>query len=424
MKKYINYKSSGIPWLGNVPKHWKVLPFKFCAKINNGADYKDVISNEEDGFPVIGSGGQFAFASKYMYDGPVVLLGRKGTIDRPLYFDGPFWAVDTMFYAYPLKGNICKYLYYQALTFPFTYYATATALPSMTQSDLGNNKVVLPPIEEQKSIVAYLDAQCEKIDKAIATQQKRIDLLKELRQNIITRAVSRGMNEDCIMKNSGLVWLGDIPQHWRIIRLKYIISLLTDYDANGSFSDIAKNCNINNGNPYAWMVRMTDMENKRFGIIEGNNYCDEATYKYLKKSSLIPGDIIIAKRGSIGKSFLVPECDCPMTLAPNTYLIKTHKKLINNRFLYYYLTSGPGVTNLVFMNKSTTLGAIYKDDVRAMQIPLPPKKEQDEIVRFLDVKIAQIDRLIERVDYQISELGKYKQSVITEAVTGKVNLYN
>src|SRR5690606_36586250 len=94
-------KDSGVQWIGEIPEHWEVKRLKHCLKINNGLDYKYI--QTETGYPVIGSGGQFAFCSEYLYDGEVVLLGRKGTIDKPLYFNGKFWTVDTMFYGVAKK---------------------------------------------------------------------------------------------------------------------------------------------------------------------------------------------------------------------------------------------------------------------------------------------------------------------------------
>lgn len=181
-------KDSGVEWIGCVPEHWEVMAFKFRMDINNGMDYKHI--QVEEGYPVMGSGGQFACASKYLYDGEVVLLGRKGTVDKPLYFNGKFWAVDTMFYAIPIGETCCKYMYYQAITFPFSYYQTATALPSMTQSDLGDNRVCVPPLAEQETIVGYLDARCGEIDKQIGAVTKQIELLREYKQALITEVVT------------------------------------------------------------------------------------------------------------------------------------------------------------------------------------------------------------------------------------------
>ncbi|MBO7820333.1 restriction endonuclease subunit S [Burkholderia pseudomallei] len=139
LPRYARYKESGVPWLGDLPAHWRVSPFKHLVDIQNGADHKSV--EQPDGFPVIGSGGPFTFASDYLYDGEAVLLGRKGTIDKPLYVTGKFWTVDTMYWSKIQPGTCGKFAYYTALTIPFGYYSTNTALPSMTKSALNAHLV-------------------------------------------------------------------------------------------------------------------------------------------------------------------------------------------------------------------------------------------------------------------------------------------
>jgi len=181
-------KDSGVEWIGEIPEHWEVKKLKYLLKINNGQDYKHVLSNS--GYPVIGSGGQFAFASKYLYDGEVLLLGRKGTIDKPLYFKGKFWTVDTMFYGVPINFSNIKFLYYSSLFIPFKFYSTSTALPSMTQFDLNNHSIALPPLNEQKQIVQYIEEQTQKIDKAINLQEKQIERLKEYKTTLIDSVVT------------------------------------------------------------------------------------------------------------------------------------------------------------------------------------------------------------------------------------------
>lgn len=181
-------RPSGIDWIGDIPKHWEIVPFKRAMAINNGCDYKHIAT--EEGYPVIGSGGQFAYASDYLYDGEALLLGRKGTIDRPIHFVGKFWTVDTMFYAVPNNKANCKCLYYQSLGFPFDYYSTATALPSMAASDLANNPIVLPPLSEQHEIADYLDKKCAEIDGLKAKLKKKREALVELRQSLISEVVT------------------------------------------------------------------------------------------------------------------------------------------------------------------------------------------------------------------------------------------
>lgn len=181
---------SGIDRIGDVPEEWKVCQLKRFLLFQNGQDYKEIEVKEGDGFPVYGSGGIFTFAERYMYDGESVLFGRKGTVNRPLYVNCKFWTVDTMYYTIPKKDVNCKFMYYVATTLPFDKYSTSTALPSMTQTILGNLKVAIPPKDEQSVIVEYLDKKCGEIDNLIAVKKQKIETLKEYKKSIIFECVT------------------------------------------------------------------------------------------------------------------------------------------------------------------------------------------------------------------------------------------
>ncbi|NQW53030.1 MAG: restriction endonuclease subunit S, partial [Rhodospirillales bacterium] len=207
--RYPSYKNNGVPWLGEVPEHWEVVQFKQFVDIHNGADHKHVELAE--GYPVLGSGGIFTYASEFLYDGESVLLGRKGTIDKPLHVTGRFWTVDTMYWT-KIRSDVCgRFAYYAALTIPFGYYSTNTALPSMTKGALNSHLLARPPLAEQTRIAAFLDRETAKIDELVAEQQRLIELLKEKRQAVISHAVTKGLHLDAPMRPSGIEWLGDVP---------------------------------------------------------------------------------------------------------------------------------------------------------------------------------------------------------------------
>ena len=184
----VKMKDSGVEWIGQVPEHWQIAQLKRLVSIQNGSDHKAIETDE--GYPVYGSGGRFAYASSYMHDGESVLLGRKGTIDRPMYVNGRFWTVDTMYWTKILANADGKFFYYAATTIPFSYYATNTALPSMTQTSLGAHLMAYPPLEEQSTIAATLDRETARIDALIGKAEHSITLLKERRSAFITAAVT------------------------------------------------------------------------------------------------------------------------------------------------------------------------------------------------------------------------------------------
>lgn len=172
---------------------WPVSRLSRHVKFHNGKDHK-LVENPEGLYLVYGSGGVFAYADDYLCDGEGVLFGRKGTIDKPVYVNGKFWNVDTMYFVEPDQNVLLpKYLYYWATQFPFDYYSTNTALPSMTQADIGSEPIALPPLSEQKRIVDELDRELAEIDEFIEDANKLQKLIEEreiseLEKNLIESA--------------------------------------------------------------------------------------------------------------------------------------------------------------------------------------------------------------------------------------------
>ena len=184
----VQMKDSGVDWIGMIPEGWKVVHMKRALSFNNGRDYKNI--EVDEGYPVIGSGGQFAYASEYLYDGEAILFGRKGTLDKPMHINDKFWTVDTMFYATPKSNAYGRYLYYQATAMPLNKYSTQTALPSMTQTSLQNILICFPPLSEQQAIAAYLDEKCSKIDTIVANLDKQISKYADLKRSLIDEVIT------------------------------------------------------------------------------------------------------------------------------------------------------------------------------------------------------------------------------------------
>ena len=405
MKQYDSYKDSGVEWIGKVPSHWEILPFKRAITINNGCDYKHV-QVEEDGYPVIGSGGQFAWASQYMYDGEVVLLGRKGTIDKPLYYKGKFWTVDTMFYGIPKKNANCKYLLYQAKNIPFERYATATALPSMTQTDLNNNAICMPPLKEQAAIANYLDKKCSEIDNVISAQQKRIALLQELKQSVITHAVTKGLDPNVEMKESGVEWIGEVPKHWDVMKT----SLAFQGIGSGTTPSTSKKEFYNEEGKY-WL-QTGDLND---GVILGTSkkVSDIAikvcNLKFYPKDSVVIAmyGATIGKVGILGIKTATNQACC--VLPANNHMVAKYS-------FYEFLACKPALLVSAIGGGQPN---ISQDTIRKQKIAVPPVEEQKMIADYLGKKCVSIDSSISKAQHQVDLLQEYKQSLITEVVTGK-----
>lgn len=448
MERYDSYKDSGVKWLGEIPSHWDSasLLYLLRSKISDGPH--ETPNLIDDGIPFISIDSlndskeiDFSVVKKYIsskdYDRYCnktilekgdVLFSKAATIGKTaIVGEDKFMVWSPLAILKPNYKKITSLYLYYIMNCKKAIEEVCLLGSKNTQINVGMRelekiRIPIPTLNEQNAISEFLDQEISKIDAAIAQQQKMIDLLNERKQIIINNAVTKGLDPSVPLINSGIDWIGQIPEGWKVYKIKNLISLLTDYDANGSFSDIAKNCNINTGNPYAWMVRTTDLVNKRFGIVEGNNYCDKSTYDYLAKSSLSPGDLLMTKRGNVGNVYLVPDYDRPMTLAPNLYLLRTLRNKVNNKFLMYFLSSSNPQGQLALLNKSTTLGALYKDDVKALNVVLPPLDVQNSLVDWIEDKIIDIERAIDCIKDMISLLQERKQIIINDVVTGKVKI--
>ena len=179
-------KESGIDWIGSIPEHWNISKVKYNVAICNGKE----IETEDGEVPVYGTGGAFKTTNKFLYKGESVLLGRKGTIDKPLLVDGEFWTVDTAFYTIMKDKLLTKMFYYLAICFDYKYYQTGSTVPSMTQTDLGNIYIPLCTKSEQNAIINYLDKKCAQIDEIIKDKQNQINKMEKYKKSLIYEYVT------------------------------------------------------------------------------------------------------------------------------------------------------------------------------------------------------------------------------------------
>ena len=401
----------------NFPTSWTIKRFKYCAQICNGGEYSD-IEVEEGGYPVIGSGGEFARASKFSYCGKSVLLGRKGTVDKPLFVDGAFWCVDTMFYTKIKDFVYEKYLYYCALCFPFDYYVPSTALPSMTQRDLGSQEIAVPPKKEQKAIADFLDKECAQIDSIAADLEKQIALLQQYKKSLIAETVTKGLDNSVPMKDSGVEWIGEIPVGWELSRIKYLTDNHHPYPiGDGDHGMIKADDYLTEGIPYIRVLNLTwgsglNLENLVFISKEMNSL--------IKNSELKPNDILIAKTGAtIGKTAIVPD-SLPVSNTTSHVGKITLANVHDAKYFYYVMTSSIVQKQIQDISAmQSTRPELGIEGLKNLILTVPPFDIQQHIARFLDDHCAKIDRVLHEKGKQLSVIKQHKKSLIYEYVTGK-----
>ena len=209
-------KDSGVDWIGEVPVNWEIVPIKADVSIGHGSD-----PTTPGDIPVWGSGGEPFKTCGEHKNGPAVLLGRKGTLDCPQLVTGLYWNVDTAFDAKITSKKLSlKFFYYAATCVDIKPYMTNTAKPSMTQFDWDNSRIPRPPLAEQRRIISYLDERCAAIDEDVAKRRDVIGKLKEYKKSLIAHAVTKGLDPNTEMKDSGVDWIGEVPVNWEIVPIK------------------------------------------------------------------------------------------------------------------------------------------------------------------------------------------------------------
>ena len=401
--KYESYKDSGVEWLGEIPSHWDIKKLKFMVRIKNGQDYK-AFEVQEPGYPVIGSGGRFAYASKYLFEGESVLLGRKGTIDKPLYVNGAFWTVDTMFYSKIYNNTFPKFFYYCASTIPFGYYSTNTAVPSMTQEALGNHTFTYPPIEEQKKIVEVLDRKTAEIDQAIAQKQRLIELLQEQKAILINQAVTKGLDPNVPMCDRRIDWIGEIPTHWDIVRNRYLFKEQNERSLDGLETHLCMSQKLG-------LVPSDELKEK---TLQSESY---EGAKLCKKSDLVLNRL----KAHLGV-FSVAHCDG--LVSPDYSVFRLHNQNMIPEYFENLFKTKQYISEFNKRVKGIVVGfyRLYTDAFNDIACLCPPETEQVEIRNWILMLNQEVKIVENAINTEIKKLTELKTVLISNAVTGKIKI--
>lgn len=412
MKKYPKYKPSNIDWIGDIPEHWEVKVLKRLAKICNGQDHKKVWDSNGS-FPIIGTGGTFGYTNSYLHEGPSVILGRKGTIDKPQYMEAPFWSVDTAYYTDIFPSTNPRYFYHLCNTINFELYKYGSAVPSMSQEVLNQIPFSIPnDFEEQTAIANYLDKKTLEIDQLIDDKKKLIQLFEEEKTTIISQFVTKGLNYSVKMIDSGIEWIGEIPMHWGVKKLKHLSKVQTGRTPKiqSSSIDFFENGTINWFTPSDFKSNKEVFKSKR-RIIE------EAVLQ--NEVELFPEKSIylVSIGATLGK---ISFCSTKASANQQINVISFNDKILNPRFGYYYLI---GCKEILLLEADyTTLPILNQTKTKNLFLVVPPINEQEKIVNHIELELRRIDSKIKKTKKLIDLLTEYRSALISEVVTGKVKV--
>ncbi len=387
-KTYPKYKFSGVEWLGDVPEHWEVTSLKFICRFA----YGDSLASEdrEDGdYLVFGSNGPVGTHKLPNTTKPVIVVGRKGSYGKINYSDNQIFAIDTTYFIdsrYTTQS--IQWLKLSLLTLCLDIGSKDSAVPGLAREDAYKKRLPLPPLPEQQAIAAFLDRETGRIDALIGKKKKLLSLLAEQRTALISRAVTNGLNPSVKLKPSGVEWLGDVPEHWEVKKLKWAYQSIRSGDG----------------------ISPDDIEPIGSYPVYGGNGVMGYTEMYNSKHE----DIIIGRVGAkCGNVYLI---DGPKWISYNALKLNIHK--VSRKYLALVLEE----RNLNQLANQNAQPLITGSMVGNQFITLPPLPEQQAIAAFLDRETAKIDTLSAKVQTAIERLKEYRTALISAAVTGKIDV--
>lgn len=312
-----------------------------------------------------------------------------------------------------------KYLYYVSMSHPFRNIGTAmmkgaAGQKRVTDEFISNYKVVFPNKKEQMLIVNFIDKSTQKLDDLILKKKKLVKLLLEKRQVIINEAVTKGLNRDVSMRDSGIEWLGTVPAHWDVSRVDYKATV----KARLGWKGLKASEYVDDG----YIFLATPNIKGQYIDFQNVNYITEQRYLESPEIMLQKDDVLLTKDGStLGTVNVVRELPSPSTVNSSIAVIRPGEDLLG-AYLYYFL-SGDYLQQIIQRFKDGMgVPHLFQRDINKFPILVPPIEEQKELIKYLDEKRTSINLLIEKIEIQIEKLLEYRQSLIIEAVTGKIDV--
>lgn len=381
-KKERKMRDSGIPWIGEVPERWEFSKIKYHCTMKSGDNITALDISDNGEYPVYGGNGLRGFYKIYNKNGNHILIGRQGALAGNVHLvNGKFWATDHAVVV-TLKNDVfINYFFRMLESMDLNQYAFDTAAqPGLSVSRIMNLNIALPNLEEQHRIADFLDSKCSEIDTLIENLRARMESAKEYKKAAITEAVTKGLNKDAKMKDSGIEWIGEIPEGWKVAKAKYCIEIQNGSDPHlegnipvyGSGAKSFKTCGEYKNGPTVLIGR--------------------------KGATLHIPHYIVGKFWNVDTAFNV--------YTKPHYLLK----------YYYYCAVSFDYKSYI---SQTTLPSMTQTNYENMVLPMPSMLEQQQIVSFLDSKCSEIDALLQNYEDQIATLAEYKKSLIYEYVTGK-----
>ncbi|EJK2100650.1 restriction endonuclease subunit S [Vibrio cholerae] len=435
-KAYPEYKDSGVEWLESVPSHWSSKALKFLCTynddvINEAADPETIIEYVDIGsvsaVEGISKTEKVAFgqspsrARRMVRDGDVIVSTVRTYLEAiaPIKKPPENMIVSTGFAVIRPKSELDKgFAAYCLRAKGFIGEVVARSVgisyPAINATELVGIRVPYLPYEEQQKIANFLDHETAKIDTLIAKQEKLIELLKEKRQAVISHAVTKGLNPNAPMKDSGVEWLGEVPEHWVVAQLKFNTKLMQ----TGPFgSQLHAEDYVEGGVP---LINPAHMINGEI-VPDPQVSVDADTQDRLSRHKLAEGDIIFARRGELGRCAVVTDQQVGWICGTGSLKATLNERLIPE-YAYLLITSDGVVAELSLESKGSTMDNLNTETLGKIRTPVPPVHEQRAILAYVDEVSGKYKHLVDLAENAIGLMKERKTALISAAVTGKIDV--
>ena len=409
---YPEYKDSGVEWLGEVPEHWQIKRISYVASLRSGdAIVSEQIEVEGD-YPVYGGNGLRGYTASFNHNGKYILIGRQGALCGNInYGNGEFWASEHAVVVHPHLPISINWLGETLRTMNLNQYNVSAAQPGLAVANITCLKIPFPPKNEQDKIANFLDHETAKIDTLIDKQQQLIQLLKEKRQAVISHAVTKGLNSHAPMRDSGVEWLGEVPEHWRVGRYKFCTNRIVV-----GIAEAATHAYAETGVP---IIRSTNIREEGLEL-SGMLFIKKEFAEANSSKYLYANDVITVRTGYPGTSAVIPE-----TLDKSqcfTNLVATPKEEMSPLFLSEYLNSHTGKSYFDLLGWGSAQKNISVPILQNIPIAWPETSEQAEIVSYVQEQRKRYTKLVAKGEKQIELLKERRTALISAAVTGKIDV--
>lgn len=420
---YSAYKDSGVEWLGQIPKHWNIIPLKWLFECLDGMRIplnSEERSDIKGNIPYWGSGGIVDYIERHIFDEPLILLGEDGAPfferDRPVAYavEGESWINNHIHVLKPLNRYPLKWFVHVLNSVEYRLYINGSTRDKLTQDNMKNIAVSMPAsVEEASSIVASLELETARIDGLVSKKTRFIELLREKRQALITHAVTKGLDPNVKMKDSGVEWLGQVPVHWGILPIKHIVATPIT-DGPHETPDF-----VDKGIPF---VSAEAISSGRINFEKIRGYItEEAHRQYSEKYHPQRGDIFMIKSGATTGITAIVETDIDFNIWSPLAVIRCGARS-DPHFVLSYMRSRNFQDAIELNWNYGTQQNIGMGVIGDLAITVPPFEEQIEIASRIDSQTTRLDTLINKTERSIELLKERRSALITAAVTGQIDL--